>query len=178
MSKVITITMGDVAENHVGMEQLGSQVEVGQGFNLKDLKEIKNNLSKIGITSKILTLKSPNPDVQANAYVLVASDAVTKILNQQSNHNKLDLMNEQLNLDWDKKALMRGKVVNKHARWNLCYDTKSSAPNYEEGKGRVIAYNKIPITKLLVESLPTYFGDKAKNLKGRKYLKENQYKQT
>lgn len=41
MSKVITITMGDVAENHVCMEQLGTQVEVGKGFNLKDLKEMK-----------------------------------------------------------------------------------------------------------------------------------------
>lgn len=166
MSKVITITMGDVAENHVGMEQLGTQVGVGEGFNLKDLKEIKKNLKAIGIISKILTLKSPKPDVQDNAYVLVAKGAVTKILNQKSNHDDQKLMDEQLKLDWDKKALMRGKVVNKHARWNLCYDTKSSAPNYEEGKGRVIAYSKIPVTKLLVESLPTYFGDKAKNLKG------------
>lgn len=166
MSKVVTITMGDVAENHAGMEQLGTQVGVGEGFNLKELKEMKKNLKTIRVVAKILTLKSPKPDVQDNAYVLVAKGAVTKILSQKSKYNDKNLFDEQLKLDWDKKALMRGRVVNKHARWNLCYDTKSSTPNYKEGKGRVIAYNKIPITKLLVESLPTYFGEKAKNLKG------------
>jgi alkylated DNA repair dioxygenase AlkB len=166
MSKVVTITMGDVAENHVGMEQLGTQVGVGDGFNLKDLKEMKKQLKLIGITSRILTLKSPNPDVQDNAYVLVAKEAVTKILQQKSTYDDQKMMDEQIALNWDKKALMRGRVVNKHARWNLCYDTKSSKADYENGKCTVIAYNKIPITKLLVESLSTYFGDKAKNLKG------------
>lgn len=166
MSQVITITMGDVAENHVGMEQLGTQVSEGNGFNLKDLKEMKKQLSEIGITVKLLRLKSPNIDIQPNAYVLVAKNAVTQILSNVSNYSHYDMMKEQVKLEWDKKALMRGRVVNKHARWNLCYDTKSSKPDYENGKGRVIAYSKIPITKLIVDNLEKYFGAKAKNLKG------------
>jgi alkylated DNA repair dioxygenase AlkB len=168
--QVITITMGDVAENHVGMEQIGTKVLEGEGFNLKDLKEMKIKLKAIGITSKILTLKSPNAAEQKNAYILVAKNAVTKILNNHSPTNVVmshsTMFNEQLKLDFDKKALMRGRVVNKHARWNLCYDIKASKPDYEKGKGRIIAYSSIPITKTLVDNLSTYFGDKAKNLKG------------
>ena len=32
-----------------------------------------------------------------------------------------DMYNEQTKLEWDTKAYMYGKVVNKHARHNLCY---------------------------------------------------------
>lgn len=166
MNQVVTITMGDVAENHVGMKQIGTKIEAGEGFTLKDLKEIKKKLGTIGITSKILTLKSPMPDIQTNAYVLVAKNAVDKILGVYGNSTKESLFEEQIKLEWDKKALMRGRVVNKHARWNLCYDNKSSKPDYENGKGRIIGYKYIPITQTLITSLPTYFGDKAKNLKG------------
>jgi len=61
---------------------------------------------------------------------------------------------------------MRGRVVNKHARWNVCYDTKSKEPDYENGKGRVVGYTKVPIFKTLFDNILTYFGAKASNLKG------------
>ena len=53
-------------------------------------------------------------------------------------------MAENDNLTMDKKALMIGKVVNKVARWNLCFADEDQEPNYEAGKGRVIAWNHIP----------------------------------
>lgn len=39
-----------------------------------------------------------------------------------------DLFNEQKNLDWDTKAYMYGRVVNKHARHNLCFGQDSQDP--------------------------------------------------
>lgn len=46
---VITLTFGDVAENHVGMEQIGNMVDINQGFNLDDLKQIKKTFTKLNI---------------------------------------------------------------------------------------------------------------------------------
>jgi hypothetical protein len=42
--KVITLTFGDMAENHVGMEQIGKMVDEGQGFNVKDLEMIRDKM--------------------------------------------------------------------------------------------------------------------------------------
>jgi hypothetical protein len=44
----------------------------------------------------------------------------------------------------DKKALMKGKEVNKVARWNLCFADEDQEPNYKDGKGRVVAWQHIP----------------------------------
>ena len=165
IKSTITITMGDVAENHVGMEQLGKLSDVGTGFNLNDLQTIKINMEAIGAKCNIVTLKAPDNTVE-DAYVLVIKNGVDKILKKEGTYTKTDMFNEQLKLDFDKKALMKGKVVNKHARWNVCYDKKSRDPDYESGKGRIIGYKKIPITSILIKNLEKYFGSKAKDLKG------------
>lgn len=61
---------------------------------------------------------------------------------------------------------MYGRVVNKNARWNLCFDEKSSEPDYEKGRGRVIGFSEVPLTNTLLQTFPHYFGKKAENLKG------------
>lgn len=73
---------------------------------------------------------------------------------------------EQAALNIDKQAFMYGKVVNKSARWNLCFDERGSEPNYEAAKGRIISYEEVPVTKTLKDQFEHYFGEKAKNLKG------------
>lgn len=163
INQTITITLGDVAENHAGMQRIGNIAD--EGFTLEDLKNIKIKLKTIGIECKIITLKNPNAD-ESNGYLLVAKNAVDKLLNTIGNYTNEMMFEEQLKIQFDKKALMRGKVVNKHARWNVCYDKKSQKSNYSEGKGTVIAYKDIPITKSLIDIVPEYFGEKAVNLKG------------
>jgi hypothetical protein len=59
---------------------------------------------------------------------------------------------------------MYGRVVNKHARHNLCFSDFSQEPDYKNGLGRVISFNDIPITKRLRKRLYKYFGMKALNL--------------
>ena len=39
-NSIVTITVGDQAENHAGMEKLGELVEKGDGFNLEDLHNV------------------------------------------------------------------------------------------------------------------------------------------
>ena len=43
------------------------------------------------------------------------------------------LLFEQLQLQWDTRALMRGRVVNKRARHNVCYGEVAQEPHYEAG---------------------------------------------
>jgi len=53
---------------------------------------------------------------------------------------------------------MRGRVVNKLARWNLCYADEDQEPNYEEGKGRIINFSSIQYINKIRESLGIYTG--------------------
>ena len=73
---------------------------------------------------------------------------------------------EQTALEYDRKARMYGRVVNKHARWNLCFDEQGQEPDYETGKGRIVAYRDIPLTAHVRNALPAFLGAKAAALTG------------
>lgn len=165
---VITLTFGDQAENHVGMEQIGKMVKKGEGFNYSDLVAIKQKFDSLDAESKIYNLEISKE--KTDAYVLVIKNGIDHIYKDigldLKVYNKDELFKEQSLLDVDKKAFMKGRVVNKRARWNLCFDEKSSQPDYENKKGRIIAYSEVPLTNKLYESFPNYFGEKAKYLKG------------
>jgi hypothetical protein len=45
-NSVITLTFGDVGENHKGMQMIGDIVEKGKGYNLKNLLNIKKRFEK------------------------------------------------------------------------------------------------------------------------------------
>ena len=150
MNRGITLTFGDCAENHVGMQKLGELAK--NGFSLEDLKTItsyfpdkqiyKCRLHNIEFNNQI------TPDNIEKAYLYVIKNAV-------DNHQ--ELFNEMVNLDWDKKALMKGRVVNKKARYNLCFDNFNQEPDYLNGKGRVIDINDCPELKSLyskINSIP------------------------
>lgn len=170
----ITITLGDQAENHAGMQILGKLVEAGQGFNLEDLKIIQRNLEEIGIVCELVPLElnqkldtiDTSIDIPEAAYVLIIRDGVNKIFERCGEFSQRNLFEEHMVLELDKQAFMKGRVVNKHARWNLCFDEAGQEPDYEAKKGRIVAYDDIPITKLFLSQITKYFGPKSENLKG------------
>ncbi len=171
---IVTLTLGDQAENHAGMQVLGKLVEEGQGFNLADLEMIQRNLEEIECVCELVPLElyqdlnttNTSIDIPEAAYVLIIRNGVNKILERCSDLNKEHMFQEHLGLELDKQAWMKGKVVNKHARWNLCFDEEAQEPNYEEKRGRIVSYDDIPATKMLLNQIPNYFGPKATNLKG------------
>jgi hypothetical protein len=175
---VVTITLGDMAENHVGMEQIGQMVGPGQGFSLSDLKTVKQNFEALGLQCVLydLALLGEEED-DANdhefppAYVLVVYKAIQKLLatnspNQNPFYNYDGMFEELVSLPVDKKAFMYGRVVNKHARWNLCFSNQSSEPDYPNGKGKIVSWDSVPITKTIYNSIGTYVGTKAVGLQG------------
>lgn len=164
---VITLTFGDMAENHKGMEKLGKLVEPGEGFNHKDLSKIKKIYEQnFGGVAEIHDLAEDShydgPLTLPPTYLLVLKEGIYKLLGENANK---EMFNEQLGFNYDKKAFMYGRVVDKHARWNLCFDDESSEPDYENKKGRVIAIRDAPYMEKLMGMFEKYFGRKAKDLK-------------
>lgn len=157
--ELITLTFGDMAENHKGMEQIGVMLKEGEGFQLDDLEKVKENMDALGVECHLVELSTG--DIP-KAYVLVMKNAVNILLDKNT---QMEMFNEQKELQYDKKAFMYGRVVNKHARWNLCFDDNSRGPAYEEGKGRIVGYEEVPIMKSLRDKFESYFGKKAANLK-------------
>lgn len=151
-----TLTFGDVAENHVAMEQIGTRSALGEGFALLDLLRARSRFQAAGYTCEVLTLSS-------KAGVLIIRGGLAAILGPEGPDA---LKTEQDRLEKDKKALMYGRVVNKKARWNLCFAEEGHEPAYEEGKGRVVSYAEVPLLATLVAVLPAWFGEKARDLKG------------
>jgi hypothetical protein len=152
-NSVFTLTFGDAAENHVGMEMIGSKGDIGSGFTVDELHAFASHFKN----SELYVLNSKDEHDEA---------AVLVIRNYLNDEAHKQLFEEQAKLDHDKKALMYGRVVNKKARWNLCFDDVGHDPDYESGKGRVVSLDEVPLTKELVESFPAKFGTKSKNLKG------------
>lgn len=152
---IITITYGEVAENHVGMQKIGNISD--NGFSINDLKKAKKVFKEKGYSVKLYKLNNalPKKIKVEKACILVVKNGVDCLL-EGSSKTSIDLLKEQLNLNWDKKAKMYGRVVNKKARYNLCYDNIDQKPNYEQGKGRIISWKKVPLTKFIRDKLPEY----------------------
>lgn len=161
----ITITFGDQAENHVGMQKIGELAD--EGFSTEELIDAKKLFENKGYLCEIIELNTSLPQKKKinteKATILIVRKGVDCLL-QEINQNCDNLYSEQNNLEVDKKAKMYGRIVEKHARHNLCFDVTSQEPNYDTGKGRIIAYSQVPLTNKIRDNLPNYLGNKANNL--------------
>lgn len=169
MTQTITITFGDVAENNPGMQKIGKLAD--SGFTYQDLLDTENNFIKFSeqcpelkIATEIINLNTYNNMEGDPAYLLIIRNGINMLL-YNDNVNADNLYTEQNNLIPDKKATFRGKVLNKLARHNLCYDEKSQVADYEAGKGTVIAYNTVPLLNIIKTQLPVFFTEKSQNLR-------------
>lgn len=157
-SSVITLTFGDAAENHVGMEMIGSRGSTGSGFTVAELEA----LAAADPRAELFRLPAPpgvEPATVEQAAVLVIRGAIDA-------ETHAAMFEEQASLEHDKKAFMYGRIVNKKLRWNLCFDTEAHPPDYAAGRGRVIALSSVPLLERVVTSWPATFGPKAADLKG------------
>jgi hypothetical protein len=155
----ITITLGDAAENHHGMQMIGKRAQ--EGFSVIELMEAKIKFENKGYNCEMVDLLAQSELVMdlEEACVLVIRKGA------QIAGDMGDLYREQQGLEWDSKAFMYGRVVNKRARYNLCFDDEEQEPNYEAGKGRIVKYSDVPLTAMIRQQLPEYFGPKTGDLK-------------
>ena len=157
MKKVYTITFGDVAENHVRMQKIGSLHE--RGYSFEQMEHIQNKLNGYGLKTDMIDLTSnleQFKDIEFKpAFVLIIRRGVQFILGEET----VGLIEENDNLAMDKKVLMRGTVVNKIARWNLCFSDEDQEPCYEEGKGRIVSWSHIPKISKIREVISEWTDD-------------------
>lgn len=165
----ITLTFGEQAENHRGMQILGNGLAT-DGLHLRHLREIKNHFERLGCIAEYYRLDKPQRDsikTEHNIHldrsaILVIRNGVNALLDKGAN----SLLDEQIELEWDSKAFMYGRVVNKHARHNLCYGDKEQKADYENGKGTVVEWDTIPLTKQIKEKLEYLVRKKSSKLQG------------
>lgn len=152
-----TITYGEVAENHVGNQQIGDGV-FDHGLSSNDLRKIEtmfhsentNSVTELINLKKYIDDDEITDDVE-DAYILIIRNGVDTLL--QTNDGGVsgsadDMFNEQNELKKDTKYfdIRRNKVLNKLARHNLCFDFEGQDADYESGKGTVIDFNHVPYT--------------------------------
>jgi len=152
--KTYTITFGDVAENHARMQKIGTLHE--NGYSLETLQKVHEQLTSEGVTCELYALHQYVDIEVEEAYVLVMRKGVQHVL--QTDGTK-EMMAENDALDMDKHALMKGRVVNKHARWNLCFAEEDQEPDYESGKGRIIAWKHLPLMQHVREKIAEWTED-------------------
>jgi len=162
--KTFSLTFGDVAENHKGMQKIGTLSN--NGFNLDDINKMKIWFESKGCKCTIINLHWILEDEKLQqdnpAYLLKVKNAVNALLDDEN--GKDALFKEQDELEKDTKAFMYGRVVNKHARHNLCFGEAHQAPNYEEGMGTVYAFDEVPHLKQIRYKLGEIIGEKGTNL--------------
>ena len=90
-----------------------------------------------------------------DASILVIRNGV-ELLTSETNFLQ-SLYQEQTKLDPDQRARMRGRVVNKIARYNLCFSTVGQSADYEQGKGTIVAWDQVPYTQTLRNRLTETF---------------------
>lgn len=178
----ITLTFGDVAESHVGMQKIGTMAD--KGFSYTDLVNAQKYFESLGCETGIIhlnkflpkhpadynnpkevgSLQIANENIEYQAYVLVAKDGL-KHLTGDNGVSELTL--EMLLYDWDNKFYnTRRKVIqNKRARHNLNFSKTTQISDFKEGKGTTISWNDVPLLFNLKGKIADAFGDPARDLK-------------
>jgi hypothetical protein len=151
----ITLTFGDCAENHKGMQILGTKSEITYSYNDLEIMAADFGLEFVDLSYE-----------NHKACVVIARNYVKP---------RDELLQEMLELDWDKKYFdtRRNRVLNKLARWNLCFDDKSQEPNYEDKEGRIIAYEDVPILSELRKKIIETFNVPNLVVEGNYYYDKN-----
>lgn len=155
----ITLTFGDCMENHVGMQKVGEMSE--NGFDKIQLKEIKKKFEDLGAKTNLYLLNKLLKEETEKAYLLIIKNGVNFLTDDKELSKKI--YNEHCNLTYDKQYFdtRRNKVLNKIARWNLCFDNESQSPDYINKKGTIISYNDVPYTQTLKNKIKEMLSDKS-----------------
>ena len=181
-NSTITLTFCECSENHIGMDQNGKKGTKNDSLSYDDLLNIKTNFEEKNYICKLIHLNKfcneedlPKEKIFEDAYILVIKNGVECLLDK--NGSMEDLFNELTSFDWDTKYwdTRRKKVLNKHARANICISDISEEPDYENKKGRKVSYKDLPLTQIIRKNISEYIGEKGNNLEceGNLYFDKN-----
>ena len=172
ISPARTITFGDVAENGPGMQHIGKAS--GVGLTRADIEFSKSSFEELGVVCEIIDLRlaaNGEEDVKDmdSACILIVRGGggalcythKDQLVEGNWKHHATILETEQSKLEPDRKAWMRGRVVNKLARWNLCFGDNKQEADLTNRKGTIVPFSSLPILSTVRDNLSTFFGGKA-----------------
>lgn len=170
----MSITFGDNAENHVGMEHIqgsgpGANT-ITSGFSYEDFTKIKGKVETLcleknilGVSVEIIPLHPAlvNSNIteipeKLGAWVMIIRNGVNlfKPENYVENFDQaLYLEHSKLKVDKKLWNARQKKVQNKHARYNLCYGYFSQVADFNNGKGTVVNFDDVPCLNNILSGL-------------------------
>ena len=156
-SERIALTCAPGGENHVGNQFIGKLPIKGSGFTASDVENMgvyfkskyTNNQVQILNLNTLSTIEAiSNLDEMNQGRLLLIKNyipfSITEMIYNECTMNEwdskyLDPKKYRTEIIDGKETRIRGKILNKHARTNICYvDGLSQEPNYIEGKGTII----------------------------------------
>jgi hypothetical protein len=166
-TSAICITFGEQSENHVGMVKYGNGL-CEHGYTLEQLANVEKKFCELGGKAEFIDLRSAGFEKYEEAAVLILRNGVN-ILCGDADISDI-IYSELVCLDWDKKYFdqRRQKVLNKHARYNLCFGKESREPDYENKKGRVVSFVDMKLG-VLKNKLQDLLGEKSFEVEGNFY---------
>jgi hypothetical protein len=187
----VTLTYGDVAESHAGMQNIGTKAS--KGFSYEDILKAQRFFTEKGCETLIVHLNDFLPDVkdvadkeerahleiaktspEFQAYLLVVRGGLRGLVGDDKGVN---LTTETQFFEWDTKLYnTRRKIVqNKNARYNLNFSNEKQHSDFEKGKGTTVPWEEVPLIYNVRKELYKAFGKSAKNLQceGNLYYEPN-----
>ena len=154
----ISLTMAPGGENHRGNQLIGRMPIKGEGFTSNDIEIMGENISKVMNKEDIEVLNLNNLSGEQRIMGLKKEDQARFIILRNWCDKTETIYKECTEDNWDSKYLdpnkyrteikdgkevrIRGRVMNKLARTNLCYVAgMNQEPEYIEGKGTIIDLN-------------------------------------
>jgi hypothetical protein len=174
-----TVTFGDVAENGPGMQHIGKAS--GVGLTREELELAKTRFEAAGLACDLIDLRmkgwafplSPTALREVPAAILDGWSGLDSacLLVVRGGAGFLAgpgglaaMTTEQEGLEPDKRAWMRGRVVNKLARWNLCYADQAQTADLVNRKGTIVPFSDLPVLSHARAELPKFFGARGVDL--------------
>lgn len=167
-NKAICITLGEQSENHVGMVKYGIGL-CENGYNCEELENIKKQFEKEGCECDLIDLgKMIEEKSKEDAKVLVIRNCVDIMLGKGKCG---EMLKELVDLNWDSKYwdTRRKKILNKHARYNLCFGDKEKNSDFENGIGTVVSYDDVKILNDVKTKIERICGEKRLECEGNYY---------
>lgn len=159
----ITLTFGEQAVNRA--KDADKKKLAPAGFQVPELWAVAEAYAEAhgAGAAEVYELNIPELPTAEPAAVLVLRGGVDALLGPGGAER---LYVEQRAQNVDKREQMYKKVVTLRARWKLLYDEAGAEPDYEAGRGRVVAFESVPELQALREALPALLGPLAGGLRG------------
>lgn len=152
-----TLTLGDRAENEVGMAMIGEEAKHGVCAKklIECLYEYSCMTARSDCNPRLYDLHQilPEHEQAAPANVLVFENGVDWLLNEKAEDAEQLLFEALESMPKDTTTWAYGKVQRKHARHNNCLATYDQAPDIANKKGTVVNYKKDIVTRYLFEQI-------------------------